>query len=68
MPAGASSALVDKLHGAVDATVRSPEIAAKFAELGADPQFGTPKEFAAYVANDMDKWARVAKDAGLKAE
>ncbi len=68
LPAGASPALVDKLHGAVDATIRSPQVAAKFTELGADPQFGTPKEFAAYVATDMEKWARVAKDAGLKAE
>lgn len=68
LPAGASPALVDKLHAAVDATVRSPEVARKFTELGADPQFGTPPEFAAYVAKDMEKWARVAKDAGLKAE
>jgi tripartite-type tricarboxylate transporter receptor subunit TctC len=68
LPVGASPALVDRLHGAVDATVRSPEVAKKFTELGADPQFGTPAEFATYVANDMEKWARVAKDAGLKAE
>ena len=68
LPAGAAPALVDKLHAAVDATVRSPEVAKKFTELGADPQFGTPTEFATYVANDMEKWARVAKDAGLKAE
>jgi tripartite-type tricarboxylate transporter receptor subunit TctC len=68
LPVAAAPALVDKLHQAVDATVRSPEVAAKFTELGADPQFGTPKEFAAYVANDMDKWARVAKEAGLKAD
>ena len=68
LPVGASPALVDRLHGAVDATVRSPEVAKKFTELGADPQFGTPSEFATYVANDMEKWARVAKDAGLKAE
>lgn len=68
LPAGASPALIDKLHVAVDATIRSPEVTRKFAELGADPQFGTPAEFAAYVANDMEKWARVARDAGLKAE
>jgi tripartite-type tricarboxylate transporter receptor subunit TctC len=68
LPVGASPALVDRLHGAVDATVRSPEVAKKFTELGADPQFGTPAEFATYVANDMEKWAHVAKDAGLKAE
>src|SRR3954468_17827852 len=68
LPAGASQALVDRLHDAVDATIRSPEVAKKFADLGADPQFGTPKEFAAYVADDLVKWTRVAKDAGLKAD
>ena len=50
LPAGAPQPLVDKLHAAVDATVRSPEVAKKFTDLGADPQFGTPKEFADYVA------------------
>ena len=68
LPAAASPALVDRLHAAVDATVRSPDVAAKFADLGADPQFGTPAEFAAYVADDMAKWARLAKEAGLKSE
>jgi tripartite-type tricarboxylate transporter receptor subunit TctC len=68
LPVGAAPALVARLHAAVDATIRSPEVAKKFADLGADPQFGTPTEFAAYVASDMAKWARVAKDAGLKAD
>lgn len=68
LPVAASPALVDRLHAAVDATVRSPDVAAKFADLGADPQFGTPREFAAYVADDLAKWARLAKEAGLKTE
>jgi tripartite-type tricarboxylate transporter receptor subunit TctC len=68
LPAAAPPALVDRLHAAVDATVRSPEVAKKFTDLGADPQFGTPKEFAAYVADDMAKWAKVARDAGLKTD
>jgi tripartite-type tricarboxylate transporter receptor subunit TctC len=68
LPAGASPALVSRLHAAVDATVRSPDVAAKFTDLGADPQFGTPSEFAAYVSDDLAKWARLAKEAGLKAE
>ena len=68
LPAGASPVLVDRLHAAVDATVRSPDVARKFADLGADPQFGTPSEFAAYVADDLAKWARLAREAGLKAE
>ncbi len=68
LPAGTPQPLVDRLHDAADATIRTPEVARKFADLGADPQFGTPAEFAAYVAADLAKWARVAKDAGLKAE
>ena len=68
LPPGASKALVERLHAAVDATVRSPDILRKFVDLGADPQFGSPAEFAAYVANDFAKWARLAKEAGLKAE
>ena len=68
LPAGAAPALVSKLHDAVDATIRSPDIAKKFGDLGADPQFGTSAEFAAYVAADFAKWAKVAKDAGLKSE
>jgi tripartite-type tricarboxylate transporter receptor subunit TctC len=68
LPAGTPKPLVERLHGAVDATIRSPDIARRFTELGADPQFGTPAEFAAYVADDLAKWARLAKEAGLKAE
>lgn len=68
LPAGTPKALVDRLHAAVDATVRSPDVAKRFVELGADPQFCTPAEFAAYVADDLAKWARLAKEAGLKAE
>jgi tripartite-type tricarboxylate transporter receptor subunit TctC len=48
--------------------VHSPEIAKRFAELGADPQFGTPSAFAAYVAADLAKWTSLAKSAGLKIE
>ena len=68
LPVGAPAVLVERLHAAVDATIRSPDVARRFTELGADPQFGTPAEFAAYVADDLAKWARLAKEAGLKAE
>jgi tripartite-type tricarboxylate transporter receptor subunit TctC len=68
LPAGAAPALVKKLHAAVDDTIRSPDIQKKFGDLGADPQFGTSAEFADYVAADFAKWAKVAKDAGLKSE
>ncbi len=66
LPAGAPQPLVDKLHAAVDDTIHSPEVTRKFTELGADPQIGTPAEFAAYMAADLDKWPKLAKEANLK--
>jgi tripartite-type tricarboxylate transporter receptor subunit TctC len=68
LPAGAPAALTAKLHQAVDGTIRSPEVTKKFIELGADPQFGTPAEFAAYVEADLAKWSRLAREANLKIE
>lgn len=68
LPAGTSPILVERLHKAVDATIRSADVKQKFTELGADPQFGTPAEFAAYVAADLAKWSKLAKEAGLKVE
>ena len=68
LPAGPRRPWSSRLHAAVDATSARPTSRAKFTDLGADPQFGTPAEFAAYVADDLAKWARLAKEAGLKAE
>ena len=47
---------------------RSQEVAKKFLELGADPQFGSPAEFAAYVSADLDKWTRLTKEASIRLE
>ena len=68
LPPGTPQPLVTKLHDAIDSTIRSPEIAKKFIDLGADPQFGSPVEFAKYVADDLAKWGKLAKEANLKIE
>jgi hypothetical protein len=36
--------------------------------LNADPQFGTPVEFAVCVTDDLAEWTRLAKEAGLGIE
>jgi len=68
LPAATPEVLVARLQAAIDATIRSPDILQKFTELGADPQFGSPTEFARTVADDLAKWTRLARDIGLKAE
>ena len=68
LPAGAAPALVERLHKAIDATLRSPEVVRQLEGLGADPQFATPAAFAHFVEDDLAKWTRLAKETGLKAE
>ena len=68
LPAATSPPLVERLNAAIAATLRSPEVAQKLVELGTDPLFATPAQFAAYVAADLAKWVRLVKEMNLKAE
>ena len=38
----------------------------KLVELGFDPIGGSPAEFAALIASEMDKWGKVIRAAGVK--
>ena len=41
---------------------------ARFADLGGEPLAGTPAEFGRFIAAETEKWAKVVKFAGLRAE
>ena len=43
-------------------------MAERFQLDGAEPVGSTPKEFAAFLRAEMQKWSKVVKDAGIKAE
>jgi tripartite-type tricarboxylate transporter receptor subunit TctC len=40
----------------------------RFAADGADPVDSTPKEFAAHIKAESEKWARVIKEAGIRGD
>lgn len=65
---GTPPEIVDKLNAAVNAALADPKIAAKLAELGGTTMRTTPAEFTKYVSDETDKWAKVVKFAGAKAE
>ena len=48
--------------------LKLPDVREKLVELGFDPIGGTPAEFAALLASEMDKWAKVIKAAGVRLE
>ena len=67
-PAGLPAAIVHKLNGEIGAVLAQPESAQRLAAEGAAPSPTTGAEFARMLAGELDKWRRVARDAGIKAE
>jgi tripartite-type tricarboxylate transporter receptor subunit TctC len=65
-PVGTPAAIVDKLNTALNDSLTSPEAMAAFAKLGAEVKPGSPKDFAAFLAAETQKWTQVAKAANIK--
>ena len=60
--------IVDRLAGEVAKAVRSPEMQEKLAAQGFLPQGSTAPEFAAYVKDEVAKYAKIVKDANIKVD
>ena len=67
-PAGTPKDVVGKLHDATARALARPEIAARFATLGTDVAPMNPEELGAFIRSEIAKWARMAKEAGIKPE
>jgi tripartite-type tricarboxylate transporter receptor subunit TctC len=66
-PAGTPAPIIGKAHQEALRIVAQPEIRERFAQLGLDIVGNPPDEFAAIIKSDIAKWAKVIKDAGIKA-
>jgi len=64
-PADAPPEVVERLAAAVAAALRTPEIKDQFARLGIDETLLGPRPFAEFIRQDIDKWAKVVKAAGV---
>jgi tripartite-type tricarboxylate transporter receptor subunit TctC len=67
-PAGTSRAIVERLHDEIVRALRAPEVMQRLAADGAEPVGSSPEEFAAFIRSEIDKWAKVARAAGIRAE
>jgi tripartite-type tricarboxylate transporter receptor subunit TctC len=67
-PAGTSRAIVTRLHGEVARVLQSGEIKDRLLGDGAEPVGSSPEEFAAFIRAETAKWAKVVKNAGIRAE
>jgi tripartite-type tricarboxylate transporter receptor subunit TctC len=67
-PAKTPPDIIALLNTQVNAALADPAFKARLVELGAEPFAGTPAAFGAFIAEFTEKWGKVIRDAGIKAE
>ncbi len=68
VPAGTAKGIVGKLHDLIVASLAQADVKDKLAAMAYVPIGDSPQQCAAFFRSEMDKWGKVIKDAGLKAE
>ena len=54
------------MNAEVNRALRQPALKQRFETLGCEAAGGTPEAFAAYFRADIEKWAKVIRDAGVR--
>jgi tripartite-type tricarboxylate transporter receptor subunit TctC len=63
-----SAEIIDKLNMEINAGLADPKLKARLTDLGGTVLALSPAEFGKLIADETDKWAKVVKFAGIKAE
>ena len=67
-PKNTPAEIVDQLNKEMNATLADPKFKARLADLGGTALSGSPLDFGKFVADETEKWAKVVKFAGVKAD
>jgi tripartite-type tricarboxylate transporter receptor subunit TctC len=67
-PTGTPPEIIAILNQHVNAALADASFRAKLAQLGLEPFAGTPAEFAKFIAAHAEKWGKIIRAAGIKAE
>jgi tripartite-type tricarboxylate transporter receptor subunit TctC len=68
VPKETPTEIIERLNREINAALTDPAVRARMADLGSEPLPGSSLEFARLVAEETEKWSKVVKFAGLKAE
>jgi tripartite-type tricarboxylate transporter receptor subunit TctC len=68
-PAGTPKPVLDTLHAGLVKAVNAPEVKTSLAKLGIEPfTQPSPAAFAEFLKSEYERWGKIARDAGAKAE
>ena len=67
-PAGLPRDIVNKLQAEVAKAGRSADVQERFAQLGITMTASTPEELADFIKTETAKWAKIIREAGIKAQ
>lgn len=65
---GAPKQVIGRLSAEIAKIVRLPDVKEQFANLGVEPVSQTPEEFAVYIKAETTKWAKVVREANIRAD
>jgi tripartite-type tricarboxylate transporter receptor subunit TctC len=66
-PMGTPAGIVDRLNLEINAALAEPRIKARLADLGGTVLAGSPTDFGRFIVEETEKWAKVIRFAGIKA-
>jgi tripartite-type tricarboxylate transporter receptor subunit TctC len=67
-PAKTPKAVIERLNREIIAVLKEPQVSERMAKSALEPIGDTPAEFARYLRAEADKWSKLVKAAGIKAE
>jgi tripartite-type tricarboxylate transporter receptor subunit TctC len=67
LPAGTSKELIDRWHQEISRVVALPDVRARLTMLGFEVVANTPEAFSARIKSEIPRWAKVVRQANLKA-
>jgi tripartite-type tricarboxylate transporter receptor subunit TctC len=67
-PKNTPDEIINKLNVEINAALADPTFKARLADLGVEPFANSPAEFGKFIADYTEKWAKVIRAAGIKAE
>jgi len=67
-PAGTPEAIVQRINLEVNAVLALPDVQARLASLGVEPDIMTAPQFQAYAASEVAKWSQLVRAAGIEPE